>query len=77
MRVPVSVHLGGDALGTDGSSTLTLSQGLNLVGLPLEDARINRVSDLFTLDGLGGNAFAIIVTDGEQFKLVGTGRRSR
>ena len=71
MRVPVSVHLGGDALGTDGSSALTLGQGLNLVGLPLEDTRINRVSDLFTLDGLGGNAFAIIVTDGEQFKLVG------
>ena len=42
-----------------------------LWGLPLEDARINRVSDLFTLDGLGGNAFAIILTDGGEFKLVG------
>ena len=71
MIAPVSVHLGGSALGTDGSSTITLSPGLNLVGLPLRDSGITRVSDLFTLDGIGGNAFAIIVTDGGQFKLVG------
>ncbi len=71
MRVSTSVRLGGNALGTDGSSTLTLNPGLNLVGLPLRDSRITRVSDLFTLDGIGGNVFAIIVTDGEQFKLVG------
>ena len=71
MRVPVSVRLGGNALGTDGSSLLTLNRGSNLVGLPLEDARINRVSDLFTLDGLGGNALMIIVANGGEFKLVG------
>ncbi len=71
MRVSTSVHLGGNALGTDGSSTLTLNPGLNLIGLPLEDASITRVSDLFTLNGLGGNASGIILTDGGEFKLVG------
>ena len=30
----------------------------------MSDARINRVSDLFTLDGPDGNALAIILTDG-------------
>lgn len=67
--VPVSIRLNGNPLVSDGNYPLTFHAGLNLVGLPLEDARINRVSDLFTLDGLGGNAHAIIVTDGGEFKL--------
>ena len=71
LRAPASVHLRGDALGTDGSGTITLNQGLNLVGLPLNDSRITRVSDLFTLDGIGGNVPVIILTDGGEFKLVG------
>ena len=71
MIAPVSVRLGGDALGTDGSSTITLNQGLNLVGLPLRDSRITRVSDLFTLDGIGGNTLVIILSDGGGFQSVG------
>ena len=70
MSGPVRVRLNGNPLVSDGNYPLTFHAGLNLVGLPLEDARINRVSDLFTLDGLGGNAHAIILTDGGEFKLV-------
>ena len=71
MKSLTSVRLKGDALGTDGSSTIALNQGLNVVGLPLNDSRINRVSDLFSLDGIGGNVPVIILTDGGEFKLVG------
>ena len=71
MKSPTSVRLKGDALGADGSSTIALNQGLNLVGLPLKDSRINRVSDLFTLEGIGGNVPVIILTDGGEFKAVG------
>ena len=71
LRTPVSVHLRGTALGTNGNSSINLGQGLNVVGLPLNDSRINRVSDLFTLDGIGGNVPVIILTDGGEFKLVG------
>ena len=71
LRAPMSVHLSGDPLGTDGNSTITLNQGLNLVGLPLRDPRVMRVSDLFGLDGIGGNVPVIILTDGGEFKVVG------
>ena len=71
MIAPVSVRLGGDALGTDGSSTITLNQGLNLVGLPLKDSRVTRVSDLFALEGIADNAAVIIVSDKGEFKAVG------
>ena len=40
------------------------------MGLPLRDERIHRVSDLYTLNGMAGNAFAIILTDDGEFKLV-------
>ena len=71
LRTPVSVHLRGTALGTDGNSSINLGPGLNVVGLPLNDSRINRVSDLFALEGIGGNVPVIILTDGGEFKLVG------
>ena len=71
LRAPVSVHLQGTALGTSGNSTIYLGLGLNVVGLPLNDSRIMRVSDLFDLDGIGGNVPVIILTDGGEFKLVG------
>ena len=71
MKSPTSVRLRGDALGTDGNSTITLNQELNLVGLPLRDSRVTRVSDLFALDGIGGNVPVIILTAGGEFKLVG------
>ena len=71
MKTPVSVTLGGDALGTDGSSTITLTPGLNLVGLPLEDSRVARVSDLFAIDGIADNVTVITVSDSGEFKAVG------
>ena len=71
MKTPTSIHLQGETLGTNGSSTITLTPGLNLVGLPLNDSRINRVSDLFALDGIGGNVQTIIVSDNGEFKTVG------
>ena len=52
LRTPVSVRLRGGALGTNGTSTVTLNPGLNLVGLPLSDSRIMRVSDLLELNGI-------------------------
>ena len=48
---PVSLRLAGDALGTDGLSAIPLNLGLNLIGLPLRDSRITRVSDLLALEG--------------------------
>ena len=68
---PVAIRLTGTALGTNGSSTITLNPGINLVGLPLRDRNISRVSDLFGFPGIGGNVSAIIVTDNGEFKLVG------
>ena len=71
MKSPTSVRLKGDALGTGGSGTIALNQGLNVVGLPLRDSRLTRVSHLFALDGIGGNVPVIILTDGGEFKAVG------
>ena len=71
MIAPASIRLSGNPLGINGNSTIVLNHGLNLVGLPLRDSRINRVSDLFALDGIGGNAPAIILTDNGEFKSVG------
>ena len=71
LRTPVSVRLRGGALGTNGTSTITLNQGLNLVGLPLNNSTIMRVSHLLELNGIKGNVPVIILTDGGEFKLVG------
>ena len=70
IKTSVSVRLGGDALGVDGSSTITLNPGLNLVGLPLKDSRVMRVSDLFALAGIADNVPVIIVSDNGEFKAV-------
>ena len=66
-----SIRLSGNPLGADGSSAITLNQGLNVVGLPLDDSRVTRVSDLLTLQGISGNVPVIILTDGGEFKAVG------
>lgn len=71
IKIPVSVHLTGDPLGTDGTSAITLTPGLNLVGIPLSDPRVTRVSDLLALEGLRDNITAIVVTDNGEFKLIG------
>ena len=70
MKVPVSVRLTGSPLGTNGTSTITLNPDYNLVGLPLNNSRIKHVSDLFTLEGIGGNAPVVIFTDSGDFKAV-------
>ena len=71
LKTPVSVDLRGGALGTNGTSTITLNQGLNLVGLPLKDSKITRVSDLLALEGIRGNVTSIIVSDNGGFKVIG------
>ena len=71
IKTPVSVRLGGDALGLDGMSAIPLNLGINLVGLPLMDSRITRVSDLFALGGIAGVVGSIVITDNGEFKLVG------
>ena len=71
MKTAITVRLRGNPLGTNGTSTIGLNQGLNLVGLPLRDSRINRVSDLLTLDGIRGNVPVVLVTVDGDFKSVG------
>ena len=63
LKMPVTVRIGGDEFGSDGMSTIRLIQGKNLVGLPLNDSRITRVSDLLTLEGFVDNAPAVTVSD--------------
>ena len=70
MIAPASVHLSGNPLGTNGTSTITLNPEFNVVGLPLRDSSINRVSDLLALDGIRDNVHAILFTDNGDFKLV-------
>ena len=70
MKTPVSVRLGGKALGADGMSSITLNRGTNLVGMPLKDSRITRVSDLLNLEGIADNVSVIIVSDNGTFKAV-------
>ena len=67
MLAPVSVRLNGNPLE---ENTVALYAGLNLLGLPLSDPRITRVSDLLMLDGFLDNTLAIILTENNEFKLV-------
>ncbi len=78
MKAPVAVRLRGDALGTPSSLTadggerrasITLHPGSNLVGVPLKDSRIARVSGL-ALDGIRDNVIAITVSDNGEFHTV-------
>jgi len=70
MNNPMTLRLTGDALGVDGKTQIHLQKGTNLVGVPLKDARLKKVSDLFSLAGIKDNATAIIVSDAGQFKVV-------
>ena len=71
MKSAASVRFRGEALGTDGKSTVTLNHGLNLVGLPLSDSRIARVSDMLSLEGILGNVPVILLAEGGDFNAVG------
>ena len=70
IKTPVSLRLKGAPWGTNGRSTITLHPGQNLVGIPLRDSRITRVSDLFALEGVSGNVSVVIVLDNGAFKWV-------
>ncbi|RKU22986.1 hypothetical protein C6499_19315 [Candidatus Poribacteria bacterium] len=67
MKNAVTLQLSGDALGTDGTASITLVTGSNLVGVPLKDSRITNVSDLLELDD---NVSFIIVSDGGEYKTI-------
>ena len=71
MNNMVSLRLEGNALGTNGNSSITLYPGINLVGVPVRDSRIARVTDLFALEGVGGNAPFVIFSDNGAFQTVG------
>ena len=76
LKSEVNIRLGGKPLGSDGRSVVQLNPGLNLVGLPLRDSRIVRVSDLFAVDSPKDSIIAIITVDDGEFMLVGrTGDR--
>ena len=62
MKDAVTIRLAGDSLGRNGNSTITLHRGTNLVGVPLRDSRIMRVSDLLSLEGIRGNVPSIFVS---------------
>jgi hypothetical protein len=70
MKNPVTLRLRGEALGTDATSAINLCQGTNLIGVPLRDPRLQRVSDLLALEGFEGFINSIIVSDNGQFKVV-------
>ena len=65
IKTPISVRLSGEPLGENGMTTIILHQGLNMIGLPLQDPRITRVRDLLT-----DNLHTIVVTEEGEFKLV-------
>ena len=67
MKNAVTVQLSGDALGTNGTASIMLQAGNNLVGVPLKDSRITNVSDLL---GLDDNISFIIVSDGGEYKTI-------
>ena len=70
LTAPASVSLSGDALGTNGRSSITVHPGINLVGVPLKDSRITRVTDLFALEGIKDNVSLTLVSDNGEIKLV-------
>ena len=70
LTAATSVSLSGTALGTNGHSSITLHPGINLVGVPLKDLRITRVTDLFALEGIKDNVSLTLVSDNGEIKLV-------
>ena len=77
MKNSVTLHLRGDALGTESDtesasfvSAINISRGFNLVGVPLKDMRVEKVSDLLSLEGIQGKVSSIFVANGGPFQLV-------
>ena len=71
MKTSTSIRLTGKPLGNNGTSTIGLNKGQNIVGLPLRDSRITRVGDLLSLEGIKGNVPVVRVTVNGVFKSVG------
>ena len=71
IKAPLSIRLTGAPLGNNGNSTITLNTGQNLVGLPLRDSRITRVSDLLAIEGIRGNVPGVMFQDEGELKTVG------
>ena len=65
MKNEVTLMLQGEAWGEDGESMISLSKGTNLVGVPLDSAELNMVSDL-----LSDNVGTVIVSHEGEFMLV-------
>ena len=59
---------GEDTGAGEGASMITLRSGLNLVGLPVNDVNVSKVSDIMNLPGFAGKVTSIIVsTDDGKF----------
>ena len=64
MNAEASVTFTGDAWGGGGTSTISLSAGDNLIGLPINDPRVTNVSDIAGLFG-SGVVQSIVVATGD------------
>lgn len=69
MKNSLTLNLKGKPWGTEGKSQITLVPGINLVGVPLKSPSLNRVTDVFHLEGIRGNVTSIIVHDGMTFQV--------
>ena len=65
MKNEVTLMLQGEAWGEDGESMISLSKGTNLVGVPLDSAELDMVSDL-----LSDNVGTVVVSHEGEFMLV-------
>jgi len=70
MKHPVNLKIDGIIQQVNGRSYIDLRKGINLVGVPVKDDRIKRVSDLLQLEGLKDNIPSIIVSHQGNFKVV-------
>ena len=66
MKNSVTLDLIGNPL--PASHNMVLQRGLNLIGLPLNDNRINQVSDLLTLPEVGDYISTLIIYDSNRFQ---------
>ena len=69
MRNTVTIALQGDALGTNGHSTITLHSDSDIIGIPLKDPRIKKVSDLLSLNGVYD--ISVLVANGGHKSITG------
>ena len=64
MKNSVTLDLIGNLLPS--SHQMVLQRGLNLIGLPLNDNQINKISDLLTLPEIGNHISALIIFDSDR-----------